>query len=817
MIQSSDNALTIAYNPAASGLEIRSPLWQSLSIGPLRPGLAVNGERLHARGFRLEESQQERMRLAADFVSGPVCLRLEQAVEQAGGDCLRLASALVNTSEQAVTLRAVQLLAIEARQGGIARLSENPATVRIFKQGGYWAQVGSLFGQAARAGTDGETGKQGNVQHSSQICWAGYDLASRMALAVGFETAERWSGHIALKAAEGRHPEEWEIGFAGGDLRVEAGERLALEDVLLLAGPDPWRLLESYADRVAERHGVQALPESPVSWCSWYPFRLGVTEGRMLENARIAAERLKPLGLSIMEIDLGWERDYLPNAFEENGQFPHGLAWLADRLKEMGFLLGTWKAPFTISERDPLCGEHPEWLLGSEEQKPLPQGQWFWEPHGETFALDLTHPEARNWLRQSIRSLAARGVRYLKPDFIGCVGDGRMTDRFDRRIVAGGGTEAARLGLEIIRQEMTDGHPEALVLNCGGPELPGKGRFPLLYTCNDTGNTGYVGWPHLAEDYGQNVAGHLFKHRRWGILQPSCFCAGLPGTLEEARVRATATFMSGGQVDIGDNLSLLPEDRWQVIYATLPPLGIAARPVDLFDPIAASSLSYEAMCRGDNKDDLGMEAPVGSRVWHLPVDAGWDRWDLVALFNYDWPSPDSGGAGQLITRYQLPLERLGLDPEGVYWAYEFWSGQFLGQIPCAWQNPGGYVHPGDTQTLISTRTPGVLEAAFFGPSVKLLALKPVRPHPWVAGTTFHQSAGCELKNLSWNPQGLLKGELHRPAGHQGSIVLAGIARPPASAEVAGRSVPLRTGANGSLILPVTTLSDVTKWSVRWPM
>ena len=40
----------------------------------------------------------------------------------------------------------------------------------------------------------------------------------------------------------------------------------------------------------------------------------GVTEERILENARIAAKRLKPLGLSIMEVDLGWERRQLPNA-----------------------------------------------------------------------------------------------------------------------------------------------------------------------------------------------------------------------------------------------------------------------------------------------------------------------------------------------------------------------------------------------------------------------------------------------------------------------------------------------------------------------
>src|SRR5262249_13364129 len=156
----------------------------------------------------------------------------------------------------------------------------------------------------------------------------------------------------------------------------------------------------------------------------------------------------------------------------------------------------------------------------------------------------------------------------------------------------------------------------------------------------------------------------LFKQGRWGIIQPSCLCVGLPGTLEEARLRATATFMTGGQVDIGDDLTTLPEDRWQVLLATLPPIGTPARPGDLLELISCSSISYEGMCRGDNPGAVELGGSESSCVWHLPVDGAWDRWDLIALFNYDLPSADAAGSGTLITRFQLPLERLGLDPEG---------------------------------------------------------------------------------------------------------------------------------------------------------
>ncbi len=791
-------------------LEIRSPVWEALRIGSITAAVTANGEQLQT-ARRTASTANGELTVTTEFA--PFALRLAQRFEILDHRTLRLRSELLNESGQEIRLQSVQLLRAGPAPNAAISFSPDPSSLRVFEQGGYWARVRQA-GAARDRGAGGEADFGTAARHHSQTCWAAYDTTSRMALVVGYETTERWNGEIATEEQSDGTISAWSLGFDGGDLLVEPGERLVLEDVLLLVGPDPWELLEAYSDILCERHQVRILPQSPVSWCSWYPYRLGVTEERVLANGRIAAERLKPLGLTIMELDLGWERGWLPNAFEENDQFPHGLAWLAERLNELGFRLGAWKGPFTISELAPLAREHPEWLLGSEEEKPLPLGEWFWEPHGQTYALDLTHPGAQEWLRQKIRSLAERGVRYLKPDFIGMVGDGRLRNRHDRHIVAGGGTEAARIGLRIIREEMERGHPEALVLNCGGPELPGTGNLPLLYTCEDTGNTGYVGWAHARTNYGGNLAGHLFKHRRWGILQPSCMCVGLPGTLEEARVRATATFLSGGQVDIGDDLTVLPEDRWPVLLATLPPLGIAVRPVDLFEPISVSSLSYEGMCRGQG-GDVEAAAPEGSRVWHLPVAADWDEWHLVGLFDFDLPAPGPDGRFPLITRFELPLERLGIDPDGVYWAYEFWSGQFLGEVPATRENPKGYAHPGDAAALIATPAPGLLEVSFFGPAVKLLLLRRARSHPWVVGTTFHQSGGCELANVVWDERGVLTGELRRPPGQQGFIVIAGGAGTPTSATVGGRPAQPRAGANGAVVLPVVTETEVTPWEVRW--
>ncbi|MBU7004617.1 MAG: alpha-galactosidase, partial [Theionarchaea archaeon] len=575
-------------------------------------------------------------------------IKIERNFSQQDNRGIRVESRLVNGSDGDVVLNRIELLAVMADEG--SALFGNTRGARIYEQDNYSARVRCPGGD--------------DVYYSSSNVWELYDPEEGFALCIGFGSEERWRGRITTEESRGGAIISLKVGFDGGDTVIPCGEEVQLEDVLILGGRDPLALLERYADMVAELRGVDFPDEIPVSWCSWYPYRLGVTEERVLTNAKIASRRhLGRLGLDIIEVDLGWERGKLPNAFEENEQFEHGLGWLAVELDRLGFRLGAWVAPLAISELSDSAGQHPEWLLGGEDGNPLPRGEWYWEPHGKIYALDLTHSGARRWLEDNIRSLSTRGVRYLKTDFLGVAGDAALRHRHDPRIVAGGGSEALRKGLEIMRREIQADHPDALLLNCSGPEMPGTGAFPLLYVCNDTGNTGYVGWAHHRRNYGHNLAGHLFKHRRWGIIQPSCLCVGPPGTLEEARLRATATFLSGGQVDISDDLTTLPEDRWQVLLSCLPPMGIPARPVDLFEPVEGSSLRYDAMTRGEDFDRDQPELE-GSRIWYLPVSTEWDEWFLLGVFSYEG---DDTRGDVSITNYRIPLAKIGLDPGREYW------------------------------------------------------------------------------------------------------------------------------------------------------
>ncbi len=787
-------------------IELQVSDWPGFGLRTLRPVVELNGAQVPYTVTSLTTDAEGRQSVHYDFAGR---IRLELTFE-AGPDVVTVGGWLENPSAAPVDLGRVAVFETGPEAASVA-FGEQAREVAMLVQNNYWGDMVPLVArQTERSASDGSEPNDAAAPSedsavASQNVWLAYDRASRQALLVGFLSNETWTGTISVQSDSAGMVSRFSVGFDGGDLLLQPGRAVPLEGVTLMHAADPFDLLDAYGDAVAREHPFTPLAQVPVSWCSWYPYRLSVSEDRVLADAEIAATRLKPLGLSIMELDLGWEEGNLPSTFTENERFPHGLSWLSERLGDLGFELGVWKAPFQISQFDPLAREHPEWLLHGQDGALASLWTWFWEPHGEIYALDLTHPEAQEWLRDRMHSLSERGVRYLKADFIGQPSPEFARRRHDRTIAVG--AQTGRIGAAIIARELAPGK----MLNCGGPEMPGTGRWPLLYTCSDTGNTGTQSW-QFQRDNLRSAACHLWKNGRWGVLQPSCLCVGLPGTLEEARSRATVAFMAGGQVDISDTLASLPEDRWAVLEATLPPLGLTARAVDLFDPVLEpGTVDYTAQCSGAEQEiPPGKPHPAGS-VWHLRIERDWDEWDLVAVFALD-PGEDQCRP----TRFQVPFGHLRLDATQEYWAYEFWSGQFLGRVPAQRRNAEGYEHPGDFQDLVTGDAPGTLDIAFTGPGVKLICLRQIRPHPWVAGSSFHQSCGAELTDVSWDPQSeVLCGKVTRPVGHSGFLVLAAEGLRPADAEVGGQAVAAVPSAGGAWRLPVTCREGAMSWWVRF--
>ncbi|NQT18641.1 MAG: alpha-galactosidase [Planctomycetes bacterium] len=375
--------------------------WPGFLLDGMLPSLRVNGEALTPVSCRAaRQGLSAALRLEYAFPGGlGLCMHLDPWHDSG----MRLRAEVRWEGAEEAVLNDVCLLGTGAGET-MAAFGSAPESVRMLEQQGtYHAGIRRLAEPPAdlpNTGRGEPNEAPVNTGGASDIVWVAYDQAARRGLLVGFLSSERWCGRIEMESNPAGQVLDWRVGFDGADLLIQPGAAIPLEEVLFLAGDDPWKLLEDYADAVRAIHNPAFPARPPVSWCSWYPYRLGVTEDCVIRNAHVAAERLKPLGLRIMEIDLGWEKDNLPNAFEENERFPHGLKWLSEQMQRLGLELGVWKAPYTISEFDTLVAEHPEYLVQDENGAPAPYWEWLWEPHGNVYILDLTHPGARQWLRE---------------------------------------------------------------------------------------------------------------------------------------------------------------------------------------------------------------------------------------------------------------------------------------------------------------------------------------------------------------------------------------------------------------------------------
>ncbi len=824
----------------AGKLTFIAPAWPNFQLGPGQCQLQLNGQKYVAVAEVLPASTPECHQLIWKIPE--IQVHLQQTITQETPHRLRIHTRLVNTSSNEYTLGEVELWSIDGIPEAQFSLGQELAQVRILENQAYRGQVrscGQIFtGSDQRRGLD-----RNQASFYSEAVTICYNHQDRQGVLMGFESFARFNGRIRASAHQVQvelntvfenvdrgtfgpkrvftpapeFPEnarftEAGIGFYGAQIPVAPGQEIGFEDWVLELGTDPFLMLETYADRVAERHQIHDLPEAFANWCSWYPYRLGVSEERVLEIARTARQRfLDKLGLRFIQVDLGWERDNIPTYFEVNPRFAHGFKWLAAGLHQLGFQLGVWQGFTCISEQHAIAREHPDWLVHDEKGELKVSGTWFWEPHDRMYILDVTHPEAREWVVRNLTALAASGVRYLKWDFGGNIlHDGR---RWNPQIACSRALEGMRQMGKDVQAAMNSQGAKGLVLDCTTGETANLGNFALFYTTYDTGNSG-LGFHHLRHVY-TTVAAHLFKNHRWALLQPSCLVVGLPGNIGEARIRATASFMTGGHIDISDDLPRLPEDRWQVLLKTLPPLNQAARVIDLFYPVRITTGSYAALAKGEMTHGLTTTEPQGAVIWQTRLQTDWDQWQLVAVLHLFEPEAETSGA-QVPIRFQIPFEALGLVAAQHYWAHEFWSGQFLGEIPIAAWPMGSYRHPGDTSALINDSAPDLLDLTFQGPAVKLLILRQPRPHPWPVGTTFHQSGGLELTTVKWSPaKGELTGKLNRPPGEIGEIFVAGLAHDQrVQGLVNGKEVMVRRAANGVIVLPILTSDWVTEWRIK---
>jgi alpha-galactosidase len=406
-------------------------------------------------------------------------------------------------------------------------------------------------------------------------------------LALGFLDAAAFFGAVEVDVRGGRFTRLAAV-IDGDGRPLRPGERLALPPLWLAAGADGWALLEEWAAACGRSMRARMPARTPIGWCSWYYYFTKVRETDVLDNLESLRRLRDRVRCDYVQVDDGYQRA-IGDWLEPNAKFPHGMRWLAQRIRDAGFDAGLWLAPFLARPESALMRARPEWFVRTRRGG-LRWGCWnpMWSLGRPAYVLDTTRPDVLDWLRELARTVVHQwGYRILKLDFLyaatlpGIRADGDATR-----------AEALRRGLEAIRE---GAGPDAFLLGCGCPLGPAVGIVDGMRIGADVAPF-WRNWISRGPNRGRhgvatehavrNILTRAFMHRRLWLNDPDCLMVRARETAltpDEVQTLATAIALTDGMFVLSDRLEALPPDRLQWIERLLPLLGGEARVDDLFE------------------------------------------------------------------------------------------------------------------------------------------------------------------------------------------------------------------------------------------
>jgi hypothetical protein len=130
---------------------------------------------------------------------------------------------------------------------------------------------------------------------------------------------------------------------------LKQGQTISSDRFMINVAENPYKSLENYASILGKIN--HARTNSIVNgWCNWFYTLDHYSEDEIIRNAAFAAQHLKPYGLEYIQIDEGYQKWH--GNWEGNARFPHGMKWLATKIKSYGLKPGIWISPFVVSDTD---------------------------------------------------------------------------------------------------------------------------------------------------------------------------------------------------------------------------------------------------------------------------------------------------------------------------------------------------------------------------------------------------------------------------------------------------------------------------------
>jgi hypothetical protein len=544
-----------------------------------------------------------------------------------------------------------------------------------------------------------------------QACYDGvlYDKSSEKAFVFGFLSFQKWWSSIEVgynspnssnNRSENRGINQWSLYHRCEQHLCRPGEEMRTETAYLNFSEQATASYQTYTKMLAKRMTARELEHVFSGW-SAYP-----NDEQTLLGEKYIVEQVEQLvqnplfyppspgGMEYIQLESGWQS---AGSHEINPQgFPNGMKWVVEQIHAKGLKAGIRSDPFCVAAESGLVRRHPEFFLKDNRNRPatviLPGGA------SEIAVLDVSHPGAQAYIRNHLRQLVDEwGVDLVKTDLLSyTIGPMAELDRFrwhDRSLSV---VELYQLGIKLLNETIQESQRDVILSACQTGSGPSIGGFSLNRPISS--NRGYLGEALWEERAGlkQVIAAYAPYLSMHGTLWTNEFgsvAVNEPRPINEVLVALTAAALSGGVVTCADELTTLKPSRAELLASLFPLIGRAATPVDVFQ----------------NK------LP---QVWSLPVEAAYDAWNVVGVFNWKDQVDDA----------EFALDTLGLEPSTYYLVHDFWNRQFLGTAR-------GRV------TLVNMQPR----------SAKLLCFRKETQNPQLLATDIHfTQGGVEVLSAGWD-------------------------------------------------------------------
>jgi len=391
-------------------------------------------------------------------------------------------------------------------------------------------------------------------------------LGEQDSLLLGFTSCERFIGRISFDA------NQLLVSIDAEGIALKPGEEWGLPELVVLGGERQGDLFSRLADLINENHPPRIVRPIATGWCSWYCYRMDVTDQIIRDNLDQFKEKLPEL--EYIQLDDGFQ-PFMGDWLDPNPDYGDIKQTIAD-IRAKGFEPAIWVAPFIAEEGSRVLREHPDWFIKNDEGTPLDSsmvsfGGW---RCGPWYALDGTHPEVQKHFEYIFRTMREEwGVNYFKLDanYWGALQGGHHYVENATRI------EAYRQGMEAVLRGCND---ESIILGCNAPIWPSFGLVTAMRTSGDI-RRAWWSFKSLAQ---QNLSRCWQNGKLWDS-DPDCIVLtthspwNVKGNVTENEwmFHATSIHAVGGFILSGDRAEDLHERELAVLKKLLEPTGQGAR------------------------------------------------------------------------------------------------------------------------------------------------------------------------------------------------------------------------------------------------